>query len=35
MVPPYVERRVSGKDASVSWWVPDAMMEKDRYQKKI
>jgi hypothetical protein len=35
MVPPYVERRVGGKDGSVSWWVLDAMMEKDRYQKKI
>ena len=35
MVPPYVERRVDGKDASVSWWVNDAMMEKDRFQKKI
>ena len=29
MVPPYVERRVAGKDASVSWWVNDAMMERD------
>ena len=28
MVPPYVERRVGGKEASVSWWVNDAMMEK-------
>src|SRR3954453_13378228 len=35
MVPPYVERRVGGKDASVSWWVNDAMMDKDRVQKKI
>jgi len=35
MVPPYVERRVAGKDAAVSWWINDAMMEKDRYQKKI
>jgi hypothetical protein len=35
MVPPYVERRVGGKDGSVSWWVIDAMMEKDRFQKKI
>jgi hypothetical protein len=35
MVPPYVERRVGGKDASVSWWINDAMMEKDRFQKKI
>ena len=35
MVPPYVERRVAGKDASLSWWVNDAMMEKDRFKKKI
>ena len=35
MVPPYVERRISGKDASVSWWIDDAMMEKDRYKKKL
>jgi hypothetical protein len=35
MVPPYVERRVAGKDASVSWWVSDAMMERDRYKKKL
>jgi len=35
MVPPYVERRVAGKDASISWWVSDAMMERDRYKKKI
>jgi len=35
MVPPYVERRVGGKDASVSWWVNDAMMERERFQKKI
>ncbi len=35
MVPPYVERKVAGKDASVSWWVSDAMMERDRYKKKI
>ena len=35
MVPPYVERRVSGVPASVSWWVVDAMMERDRIQKKL
>ena len=35
MVPPYVERKVSGVPASVSWWVGDAMMEQDRFQKKI
>ena len=35
MVPPYVERSVSGVPASVSWWVSDAMMERDRFQKKI
>lgn len=35
MVPPYVERNVSGNTASVSWWVNDAMMERDRFRKKI
>ena len=35
MVPPYVERRYSGGPASLSWWVNDAMMERDRVQKKL
>ncbi len=35
MVPPYVQRTVGGKPASVSWWVSDAMMEKERFEKKI
>jgi hypothetical protein len=35
MVPPYVERVVGGVPASVSWWVSDAIMERDRAQKKI
>jgi hypothetical protein len=35
MVPPYVERRYSGGPVSLSWWVNDAMMERDRVQKKI
>lgn len=35
MVPPYVERPVSGVRASVSWMVPDVMMERDRVLKKI
>ena len=35
MVPPYVERRVPAGPASVSWWINDAMMERDRMQKKI
>jgi hypothetical protein len=35
MVPPYVERTVSGVPASLSWWVNDAMMEKERFEKKI
>ena len=35
MVPPYVERKIKGIPASVSWWVDDAMMERDRVQKKI
>ncbi|MBI3665753.1 MAG: hypothetical protein HY236_05915 [Acidobacteria bacterium] len=35
MVPPYVERKVGGKSASLSWWVNDAMLEVDRYKNKI
>jgi hypothetical protein len=35
MVPPYVERKVNGDPASLSWWIPDAMMERDRDRKKI
>lgn len=35
MVPPYVERAISGYASSVSWWVEDAMMERDRIRKKI
>lgn len=35
MVPPYVERNVSGQPASLSWWVNDTMMERDRYRRKI
>ena len=35
MVPPYVERRYSGGPASLSWWVNNAMMERDRVQKKL
>jgi hypothetical protein len=35
MVPPYVERKVAGVPASLSWWVSDAMMERDRFEKKI
>ncbi len=35
MVPPYVERNVGGKPASVSWWVGDAMMERDRVKQKL
>jgi hypothetical protein len=35
MVPPYVERNVAGYLSSVSWWIDDAMMERDRFRKKI
>jgi hypothetical protein len=35
MVPPYVERSVSGHAASLSWWANDAMMELDRKQHKL
>jgi len=35
MIPPYVERKVGGKSASLSWWINDAMMEVDRIHKKL
>ena len=35
MVPPYVERAIGGTRASVSWWVNDTIMERDRLQKKL
>lgn len=35
MVPPYVERKVNGRSASLSWWIDDAMMERDRVRKKL
>jgi len=36
MVPPYVERKVEGYRASLSWWVPDVMMdEAERLKRKI
>ncbi len=35
MLPSYVERKVGGKTGSLSWWVDDAMMEVDRFKKKM
>jgi hypothetical protein len=35
MVPPYVERKVPAGTASLSWWVSDAMMERERFRQKI
>jgi hypothetical protein len=35
MVPPSVERSVSGRTSAVTWWVDDAMMETDRQKKHI
>jgi hypothetical protein len=35
MVPPYVERKVGGNSAALSWWVDTMMMEYDRYEKKM
>ena len=35
MVPPYVERMVDRREAAVSWWISDAMMERDRFKAKI
>ena len=30
IVPPYVERKVGGKSASLTWWVDDAIMPSAR-----
>jgi hypothetical protein len=35
MVPPYVERRMRRGRGSLSWWIPDAMMERDRTGQKL
>ena len=35
MVPPYVERKVGGQSASLSWWVNNAMMEADRKSQNM
>ena len=35
MVPPYVERKVSGQEASLSWWVNDSMMEFHRKNRHM
>ena len=35
MVPPYVERKLLGAPASLSWWIDDSMMELERNQKKL
>ena len=36
MVPPYVSRKVGGSSGSLSWWVPDVMMdEAQRHDRKI
>jgi hypothetical protein len=34
MLPPYVERKVHGQEASLSWWVNDSMTELDRKNLK-
>jgi hypothetical protein len=35
MVPPYVERKLPGQPGSLSWWIPDSMLELERKQKKL
>jgi hypothetical protein len=35
MLPPYVERKVHGQEASLSWWVNDSMMEMDRKNRNM
>jgi hypothetical protein len=35
MIPPSVERSISGKTSSVTWWIDNSMMETDRQKKHI
>jgi hypothetical protein len=35
MLPVYVERKVGGQPASLSWWVNDSMMEIDRKNRQL
>ncbi len=35
MVPPYVERKVGGKAASLTWWVDNSMLEGERLRRKM
>lgn len=35
MVPPYVERKVEGTQASLSWWIDDSMMDVDRVHRRL
>lgn len=35
MLPPYVERKMQGGPASISWWISDSMIELVRIQKKL
>jgi hypothetical protein len=35
MIPPYVERKVGGVSASLTWWVNDGMLEADRLSRKL
>lgn len=35
MVPPYVERKVAGHSAAMSWWVDNTIMELERTKKKM
>jgi hypothetical protein len=35
MVPPYVERKVGGRSASVTWWINDGMLEADRLRRNL
>jgi hypothetical protein len=35
MVPPSIERNVSGNTSAVTWWIDNSMMEVDRRKKHI
>lgn len=34
MVPPYIERKVEGYKGSLSWWIPDVMMDEGERLKR-
>jgi hypothetical protein len=35
MIPPSVERKMTGRSCAVTWWLDNSMMEVDRQKKKL